>query len=248
MNILTDLLNAVWSILNQPLDIPFVSWLYNLITGDTLTLLDAFALLVAIPTTIVYKAITSSAALAVGSGDVSLVHVAYSLGLSVTTLFDGLSSLTGGTEWASPLAGATLCLNFVTQLLAVPSKDFGGNNQWQDYLIWSFQCLPLVGGAFDYSTLTGEANAFVKETWMPARNTIYCGYGIGMLSAFCIWAQEWPDDYSGTNYTYLIQNMFSVIMYPFKPLAGTETEPFLTFTTVVGDGVNAGMSFQYLTA
>ena len=46
---------------------------------------------------------------------------------------------------------------------------------------------------------------------------------------------------------YLIQNLFSVVMYPFKPLAGTPTEEFLTFTTVVGDGVNAGMSFQYLT-
>jgi outer membrane protein assembly factor BamB len=247
LDIIGDLLNGVWSILNQPLDIPFVSWLYNLITGDTLTLLDAFALLVAIPATIVWKAISSSSDALAAGGSVNLVNVTYSLTLTVTTLFDGLNSLVDGSSWASPLAGALLALNFFSQLLTVPMKDFGGSEQWQDYLIWSFQCLPLIGGVLDYSTITKEANEFVTGTWEPNKGKIYCGYGIGMMSAFCIWAQEWPDTYSGTNYDFLIQNLFSVIMYPFKPLAGTGTEEFLTFATVVGDGVNAGMSFQYLT-
>src|SRR5262249_33480468 len=47
--------------LTSPLDIPFVSQFYGLIThGDTLTPLSLFSLIVAVPTTIVYELLTGS--------------------------------------------------------------------------------------------------------------------------------------------------------------------------------------------
>ena len=51
------MLTAVQTALNAPLDIPFVSWLYNEIAGSELTILDLVGLILAVPATILYKVI-----------------------------------------------------------------------------------------------------------------------------------------------------------------------------------------------
>ncbi len=62
-DIIIELIAAVKSLLNEEWEIPFVSQLYKLITGDSLTFrpLRIMAYVVAIPGTIVYKLITNSA-------------------------------------------------------------------------------------------------------------------------------------------------------------------------------------------
>jgi len=59
--LLTDVAGTVQDALNTSIDIPIISWLYQLITGESLTILDLFCLIVAVPVTVVYKAITGSA-------------------------------------------------------------------------------------------------------------------------------------------------------------------------------------------
>ncbi|MDN5937683.1 MAG: hypothetical protein L0H83_03390 [Salinisphaera sp.] len=51
------LINTVVSLLNTPVDIPFLSWLYQLIFGEPLTILNAVSLVAAIPVTIIYRVV-----------------------------------------------------------------------------------------------------------------------------------------------------------------------------------------------
>ncbi|WP_410967374.1 hypothetical protein, partial [Salmonella sp. SAL4436] len=51
------LINTVMGLLNTPLDIPFLSWLYQLLFGEPLTMLNAVSLAAAIPVTIIYRVV-----------------------------------------------------------------------------------------------------------------------------------------------------------------------------------------------
>jgi hypothetical protein len=79
-----DLLDAVWDILPLEIDIPVITWIYKQITGSTLKVIDVFSLLVAIPTRIVGAVVSAS---------VDKMKLAYSLGLTVLTMFDFAGAL-----------------------------------------------------------------------------------------------------------------------------------------------------------
>jgi hypothetical protein len=51
------LVNTVMGLLNTPVNIPFISWLYMSIFGEPLTILNAISLLAAIPVTIIYRVV-----------------------------------------------------------------------------------------------------------------------------------------------------------------------------------------------
>jgi hypothetical protein len=59
LQVVEDAFTALQNMINAPIDIPVISWLWqNVITdGDELTILDLFCLIVAVPTTILYKII-----------------------------------------------------------------------------------------------------------------------------------------------------------------------------------------------
>ncbi len=63
LDLMADLVDAVKSMLNEEWEIPFVSQLYKLITGDTLSFrpMRIFAYIAAIPATLIYKIIDGSA-------------------------------------------------------------------------------------------------------------------------------------------------------------------------------------------
>ena len=54
-------INIMLDALAEPIDIPVVSWLYEKVSGASLSILDLIALIAAIPTTIIYKAFTGEA-------------------------------------------------------------------------------------------------------------------------------------------------------------------------------------------
>ncbi len=51
-------IETVWELVTQPIEIPFISWLYQLLTRDPLTIIDAAMFVVAIPATILFQVIT----------------------------------------------------------------------------------------------------------------------------------------------------------------------------------------------
>lgn len=61
IDVFTQLVTGAIQLLNTPLQIPVLSWLYNEITGDELSVLDLVCLIGAIPATIVYKLAAAAA-------------------------------------------------------------------------------------------------------------------------------------------------------------------------------------------
>ena len=61
LEILQELIQGVLAILDGPIDIPVISWLYKKVVGSDLSILDAVCLVIAIPGTIVYKIATDKA-------------------------------------------------------------------------------------------------------------------------------------------------------------------------------------------
>lgn len=57
-NLLIAIVDSLQDALNASIEIPFVTWLYREITGDQLSVLDLFTLILAVPVTVMYKAIT----------------------------------------------------------------------------------------------------------------------------------------------------------------------------------------------
>jgi hypothetical protein len=51
------LVNTVMGLLNTPVNIPFISWLYESIFGEPLTILNAVSLVAAIPVTMIYRVV-----------------------------------------------------------------------------------------------------------------------------------------------------------------------------------------------
>ncbi|HEV7485138.1 MAG TPA: hypothetical protein VGQ65_05610 [Thermoanaerobaculia bacterium] len=106
------------SMLNQPLNIPLISDLYLWITGETLTVINLFSLLVAIPVTLVYKAvydkapIDSSASILDGGVAYSpeVAQVVYTFGMIVYGIFDGLSDY-WPLPYANPFAWPCIALS-----------------------------------------------------------------------------------------------------------------------------------------
>jgi len=88
----SNLFSAMYDVLKQEIDIPFISALYEFITGDQLTLIDLFSLLAAVPTFLIYEVLTN--------GD--FFDVVYSGGLPIT-----IPSGTNQTEDHSGLLGDT---------------------------------------------------------------------------------------------------------------------------------------------
>lgn len=55
IDIMEVLVEGVLAVLDTPVDIPVISWLYKEITGNDLSLLDVLCLVIAIPSTLIYK-------------------------------------------------------------------------------------------------------------------------------------------------------------------------------------------------
>lgn len=56
LDVFAQLLDGAVEILTAKLDIPVLSWLYNQLTGEDLSILDVICLIAAIPVTVIYKA------------------------------------------------------------------------------------------------------------------------------------------------------------------------------------------------
>lgn len=61
LELVAQLVEGLIDILSASLDIPILSWLYNLLTGDDLSFLDLICLVAAIPVTLIYKATADAA-------------------------------------------------------------------------------------------------------------------------------------------------------------------------------------------
>lgn len=61
IEVLKTITSGLTDVLEADIDIPIISWIYKLITGDDLSILDVVCLIAAIPVTIIYKIATNNA-------------------------------------------------------------------------------------------------------------------------------------------------------------------------------------------
>jgi hypothetical protein len=152
--LLTTVVDAIQAMLNATLEIPFVSWLYKQIAGDELSILDLFALIVAVPITVMSKAISGKAPFATtpqsperlgaGDGSLNVVNMITTFDGLVYTFVDAISNAMGNQSPAFLSYGEAVLLA-IDQGLAIPSIPLDGpGDEGRDWgLLWLYGLFPV---------------------------------------------------------------------------------------------------------
>lgn len=202
---LQTLLQSILNMVTGSIDIPFVSDFYRAISGSDLSILDLSCLLIAIPVTIVQKAMASASELGITLND----NIGYLFAAAVYAVFDPLTDLTESTV---PLKFLYVALCTILQALNFPTDI--ATNRAGDYIYYAATAIPLVMSGIDVSlALKGGSEAF--DALAP---TILNFYGVAMISASAILGVQDPV-FRGPDYLLMIQNIFSSIPFMAKPLS-----------------------------
>jgi len=195
---LDSILSDFYSALTTPLSIPVVSDLYQWIVGSPLTLLDLFAFLLAIPTTIIYKALTGKAP-SFGSGDTAadgspwvFSQIMFSVCMLIYTIPDVGGDLTEGDMglvWGTfgiIMTGLTLLAFYLTfDPALVGVGDEGIHNQ----VFFMLSFLPIGISIYGlYGIVEPKSKGNILEA---AKFSTF--YGVGYLLASVVYAIAWPD-------------------------------------------------------
>jgi outer membrane protein assembly factor BamB len=164
--------NMVQTALNTPIDIPLISELYSWIThGDSLTILDLFCLIVAVPTTVVYKAFTGTAPFSSAPADEALTTSTVLKVENMILTFNGLIyvfvdaiSNAMGSEAPPFLNYVEAVLFAISQAIATPYSATG--TELTDYgLLWLYEWFPVIWGA--HSGMQQGAGQTVSDAVLP---------------------------------------------------------------------------------
>ena len=216
LQLLDTVLNQIVDWLAQPIDIPFVSALYQALTGDQLSVLDLTCLLGAVPATILLDVITGSptvpdtvaagpgprapgAQLPPGelAGRILLGSANYAIN-NVASILD-IVTMDWSAEmpsWFTPISGPSPEMDFLNGLdvaldfigWAMNMVASYGWQAWQaqDWVYWSVQIIPQ---AFNFAYLFRADGTGHRQV---IRDTIW---GAIMLVTSAVYAHFWPDSY-----------------------------------------------------
>jgi outer membrane protein assembly factor BamB len=186
-------LDAIVDMLDAPIDIPFISWLYSKITGDQLTILDLLALIVAIPVTVMYKAITGQAPFATTTAQPALTASSETLNVpNMITTFDGLIytfvdaiSNAMGNESPPFLSYGQGVLIAIQQGVSVPYDAQG--DEFRDWgLLWLYGCFPVL-----WNVHAGMQQGAGQST----SNAVLPTWGVGSAIWQGVYAGMYPDEF-----------------------------------------------------
>ena len=205
---LRAIIDAVIAMATQPINIPVVSDLYELITGSSLSILDLCCLIIAVPTTIIRKALNGKASSGSALGVASVQDVGLLLSLAAYAVVDpGMDITNRALPWKYFYLGLVL----MVEGLSFPS-DFETNSNGV-YVFYVATAFPLI--------LTGVDIAFSRvggsEGWDVLGPLIDVFYGIAMVGASFVLGMTYQQ-FSGNNYLTMFQNIFSFVPFLFKPL------------------------------
>jgi hypothetical protein len=203
-------IQIVQDALNTPINIPIVSDLYQWLTGSQLTILDLFSLIVAIPTTVIYKAITGSVpfssasgkALVGASGSLNVMNMITTFSALIYVFVDAISNALGNNSPAF--------LNYVEAVLIAIAQGIGtpylySGTQLRDYgLLWLYEWFPVVWGV--HSGMEQGAGNSTSNAVLPF-------HGIGTAIWEGVYAITYPADFfdSGIKLTQNELGAFSTI-------------------------------------
>ena len=212
LNLIAALLEQVVIWLTEPVSIPFVSNLYQALTGDPLSVLDLTCLLAAVPGTILLEVLTGSptvpdtdnaaptGALRPGEGELAnaagtagrilLGFTAYEvgqIGVILDTIFLGIESRSGRLPWPwGFLNRLDFAVDFTGYALQMVTAF--GWSQWeeQDWTFWILQSVPQAIN-FAYQFRDDGTNE------LQATRDVLSGVVILIISS--VYAHDWPSNY-----------------------------------------------------
>lgn len=218
LEVLKDLIAAAIDVVTQTIHIPIVSELYAQLTGGSmLSVLDLCSLIIAVPTTLVQKAL---AATTEGNvvGAISLTdNIAFIAAASFYAVMDALND---GLDFGEGFDTVTVVFKSFYLGFGVLLEGLGfptdiATNQTGDYLFYAATVTPLILAAVDiHYARKGSSPA----AWDKGAPFIGLTYGLAMLGA-SIGLAVTNAHYRGKNYLLMIQNIFTFLPYPFKPLS-----------------------------
>jgi outer membrane protein assembly factor BamB len=208
---LTALVDAVYEALTAPIPIPVLSDLYKLITrGDDLSILNLVCLVVAIPTTIVQKAVQAaeepSAPGAIELDD----NIGYVGALAFYMVMDPFNDLFEATGDGLPvLSGCLAALSAVILTLEFPS-DLATNTSGE-YVFWAIQFLPILLSTVALATSKNEA--FKDFNYVAIPTLVFYGF---FMTGASIYLGATNADFRGKDDLVLIQNAVTAVPYGAK--------------------------------
>ena len=243
--------------LTQTLDVPFISRLYKLITGDDLTFLDVFALVVAVPTTILMEVIAGTptpTALVAARLESSVIHPLDVAVDEVGKIFLGI------TNFIASIGGALIDSYVFLWSATATAGDaevalFGRIDVAKDVINWAIG----MATSLAWSSWTGKDWGFWAVQAVPmiynfvfsffkiptgAQVAVDTAYGVIGIILSAVYAAEYPSSYKdaphATGIT-LAANLFGNFSYPVElpALAGADGAVIAAIGKLIFDIVNA---------
>ncbi|MGH3840195.1 MAG: hypothetical protein ACRDS0_01920, partial [Pseudonocardiaceae bacterium] len=209
LNLIATLLEQIVLWLTEPVSIPFVSNLYQALTGDPLSVLDLTCLLAAVPGTILLDVITGSPTVpatvsaapaaaqpgeltgsAAEAGKILLGITAFAIGevgLVIDTLLLGVESRSGRTPWPwGFLNRLDFAIDFTGYALQMVTAFGWSAWEAQDWAFWMWQSVPQ---AFNFAYQFRDDGTNEKQ----AERDVF--FGIILLIFSAVYAHDWPSSY-----------------------------------------------------
>jgi hypothetical protein len=213
------LLQAALDVVQFSISIPGVNDIWQAISGSSLTMLDLLSLVVAIPTTIISKAISGGSSAQASTGTLGgsptqLLGIAGILNGLIYAVIDGWGDLSNS-DANGGQAGADLATTIVgTGLSGVLSLS---NATDLEIMFYVMSAVPLMYGSINLFT-ADFAPEFQKD-WSEALPWLNLIYGLGMVGASITGAIKLPAQFSGQSSETLLANLFTFIPYIGKVFA-----------------------------
>lgn len=237
LKLLQAIIDGIVSFLTAPIQIPFLSDFYQGVAGDPLSVLSLFSLIVAVPTTIVYKLVTGSAP---GSSPTAAINPAQELcGMANTFALLLLMPLWIAADLSQfpPVINGAIAAASALQAALVLALTVMAHSASPDYVLWVFQF---------FSVVLAYVGAQDNPTWPATAPTIYGAYGFGMMVIYIFMAQSAPSTYWDPDGEPFFINVCSALPYLGQPLnyiqvAGVGPAA-VSLVDTVGFGVSAALS------
>jgi hypothetical protein len=261
--VIDDLITAVLGFMNTPLDIPFFSWLYKLLFGSDLTILDLVTLVASIPGTMIFMVVQGNYPSQAGLPDPTNLPNGSTATTSATSAqragfrpqatqatSSGVQLLLGVVNGLCIIFGVTACSTASDVLDDPPS--WVGKAGFSLSIVVTALSLPLIYNdpsnvyRFDWSSygvsafiaLAGGLGLFIESPATSKILSMVLSSDSACCLAFIIYS--YIDDPKGTTAVYaFIGNIFSALPGLFNPLKylGPIPKGVVIFFDIVGNVV-----------
>lgn len=213
VQLLITVVDLITNLLNVPIQIPFVSDLYQLIAKDPLTVLDLCALMAAIPVHIISAAFSEGSSKGGSVGAIPTPQkITWFVFCGLQTVFMTFGDVFGFRPF-TPVGRIINCINFGALLSGFPA-GFATNTDFT-YIFYSIRGIAPLLGMFN----SLGATSTIATTMRTIAPYIACAQGIANLAMSVVFAVLGNSAFIGYEYMQMAVNGIQSLPFLSKPLA-----------------------------